>query len=74
MTEFQASILNPTELDVVISNLISQSQGDRAKKKEAGRMQEFVTGDVNNYSRIMNDEKSLEKSKTTMICMLVWQC
>ena len=33
MTEFQTSVLNPTERDVVISYLISQSKGYRAKKK-----------------------------------------
>ena len=59
---------------MVISDLIIQSQGDRAKKKEAKRMRDFVTGDANSYSRILNDEKSLEKSKTIMICLLVWQC
>ena len=32
MTEFQTSVLNTTERDVVISNLIIQSQGDRDKK------------------------------------------
>ena len=47
MTEFQTSALNTTDQDVVISNLISKSQGDRAKKKEAKRMRDFVTGKVN---------------------------
>ena len=74
MTEFQKSVLNPTYRDVVISNLISQSQGDRAKKKESKRMRDFVTGNVNSYSIILNDEKILKNSKTTMICLLVWQC
>ena len=71
MAEFQNSVLNPTYRDVVISNLISQSQGDKAKKKEAKRMRYFVTGNVNSYSRILNDEKSIKNSKTAMICLLV---
>ena len=33
MPEFQTSILNPTERDVVIRNLISQSQVEISKKK-----------------------------------------
>ena len=74
MIDFQTRFLNPTERGVVISDMISQSQGDRAKKKEAKRMRDFVTGNVNSYARILNDEKSLEKSKTIMICLLVWQC
>ena len=34
MTEFHTSVINPTEQDVVISYMISQTQGERAKKKE----------------------------------------
>ena len=41
MTEFQTSVLNPTDRYVVICDLISQSQGDRAKKKEATQMRVF---------------------------------
>ena len=61
MTEFQTSVLNPTERYVVISDLTSQLQGDRAKKKKDKRMQDLLTGNVNNYSRILNGEKSLKK-------------
>ena len=60
MIEFQTSVLNPTERDVVINNLISQLQGDRAKKKESKRIRDFVTGNVNSYSRIQNDERNLK--------------
>ena len=60
MKEFQTSVINPTVRDVVISDMISQSQGDRAKKKEAKRMRDFLTRNVNSYSRILNDEKSLK--------------
>ena len=72
ITELQTSVLNPIGRDVVISDLISQSQGDRANKKQAKRMRDFVTGNINSYSRILNDEKSLKNYKTTMICLLVW--
>ena len=74
MTELQTSALNPTKRDVLISDLINQSQGDMAKKKEAKRMRDFITGNVNSYLRILNDENSLKNPKTTMICLLVWQC
>ena len=73
MIEFQMSVLDPTKQDVVISNMISHSQVDRDKKKEVKRMQDFVTGYVNSYSRILNGEKSLKNPNTTMICMLVLQ-
>ena len=72
--EFQTSVLNQTERDLVTSNIISQLQGDRAKKKESMRMRDFLTRNVNSYARILNDEKSLKISKTTMICQLVWKC
>ena len=61
MSVLQESILNPTERDVVISDLINRAQGEGAKKKEAKRKRDFVTGNINSYSRILNDEKNLEK-------------
>ena len=61
MSDLQKSILNPTERDVVISGLINRAQGEGAKKKEAKRKRDFVTGNINSYSRILNDEKNLEK-------------
>ena len=63
MSDFQKSVLNPTERDVVISDLINRAQGEGAQKKEAKRKRDFVTGNVNSYSRILNDEKNLEKFK-----------
>ena len=60
ITEFQKSVLNPTKQDVVISDIISQSQRYMAKKKEAKQMRYFFTQNVNSYSRILNDEKSLK--------------
>ena len=47
ITEFQRSVLNPTDRDVAIINLISQSQRDRAKKKESKQMRDFITRNVN---------------------------
>ena len=46
---------------MVIRNLISQPQGDRDKKKEAMHIRNFLTGNTNSYSIILNDEKSLGK-------------
>ena len=74
MIDSQTSFLNRTKRGVVISDMISQSQGDRANKKKAKRIQDFVTGNVKSYSRILNDDKSLKNSKTTIICLLVWWC
>ena len=54
MSEFQTSVLNTTERDVVTNDMISQSQGDRDKKKEVKRMREFVTGNVRSYYRIQS--------------------
>ena len=72
MTEFQTRALNPTKKSVVIRNLISQSQGYSAKKKESKWVQYFVTGNIISYSKILNYDNSLKNSKTTMICLLVW--
>ena len=63
MSDFQKSVLNPTERDVVISVLINRAQGEGAQKKEAKCKRDFVTGNVNSYSRILNAEKNLEKFK-----------
>ena len=61
MTEFQRIVLNPTMRDVVVSDLVNQAQGERAKKKEGKRKRDIVTGNINSYSRILNNEESLEK-------------
>ena len=74
MKEFQIRILNPTSQDVVIKDLISQSQGDMERKNEAEWIRYFVTGNNNSYYRILNDEKSLKIPKTTMICLLICKC
>ena len=61
VSNLQKTLLNPTARDVIIADIIDQPRGERAKKKEAKRKQCFMTGNIKSYSRIMNDEKGLEK-------------
>ena len=61
MSDFQKCVLNLAEQDVVIGDLINRAQGEGAKKKEAKRKWDFVTGNINSYSQILNDEKNPEK-------------
>ena len=60
VSELQRSLLNTTSRDMIVSDIINQEKGERAKKKEANRKQCFMTGNTNSYSRILNDEKSME--------------
>jgi hypothetical protein len=59
-SSLQKKFLNPTMKDMQLSDIIEQSQGERAKKKEAKRKQDFISGNINSYSRIMNDKASME--------------
>ena len=63
MTKFQKKLLNPTTKDVMISELIDQSQCKRAKKKEAKRRQDVINGNIGSYSAILNSEENLEAVK-----------
>ena len=63
MTKFQKKLLNPTTKDVMMSELIDQSQGKRAKKKEAKRRQDVINGNIGSYSAILNSEENLEAVK-----------
>jgi hypothetical protein len=59
-SSLQKKFLNPTMKDMQLSDIIEQSQGEQAKKKEAKRKQDFISGNINSYSRIMNDKASME--------------
>ena len=61
MTGNQKKLLNPTPNDVVMSELVDQAQGQRAKKEEAKRRQDVVTGNIGSYSAILNSEDNLKK-------------
>lgn len=60
MSYRQRKWLNPTIDEVLLSDVIEQAQGEQAKKKEARRKQDFITGNINSYSRILNNDKSME--------------
>ena len=60
VSELQRSLLNTTYRDMIISDIIDQAKGERAKKKEAKRNQCFMTGNTNIYLRILKDKKSME--------------
>ena len=60
VSEIQRSLLNTTSRDMIVSDIIDQEKGERERKKEAKRKQWFITGTTSSYSRILNDEKSME--------------
>ena len=37
VSELQQSLINPTSRDMIVSDIIDQAKGERAKKKEAKR-------------------------------------
>ena len=55
VSELQRSLLNPTSRYIIVSDIIDQAKGERAKKKEAKRKQCSMTGNTNSYSIILND-------------------
>lgn len=63
MSHLQKSLLNPNSQDVMLSELIDQAQGQRAKKKEAKRRQDVINGNIGSYSAILNTEENLEMVK-----------
>lgn len=63
LSEDQRHLLNPTFKDVQISELIDQAQGERAKKKEAKRRQDILSGNIGSYSAILNTEDKLQNFK-----------
>ena len=60
VSELQQILLNPTSRDMIVSDIIYQAKGKRENKKEAKRKQCFMTGNTNSYSRIINNNKSME--------------
>lgn len=56
----QKKFLNPIMEDIKSSDIIEQSQGEWVKKKEATMKQDFILGNINSYSRIMNGKASME--------------
>ena len=45
---------------MIVSDIIDQAKGEREKNKEAKQKKWFMTGNTNSYSRILNNEKSME--------------
>ena len=60
VSEIQRILLNPTSRDMIVSDIIDQTKGERAKNKEAKRKQCFMTGKTNSYLIILNDKKTME--------------
>ena len=56
----QKHLLNPNPQDAQLSEIISQAQGDKAKKREAKRRQEVISGNINSYSAILNGKQQME--------------
>ena len=60
VSNLQRSLLNPTTWDMIVSEIIDQEKGERARNKEAKRKRWFMTGNTNRYSRILNNKKSMK--------------
>ena len=43
-----------------MSEIIAQDQGDNAKKREAKRRQEVISGNINSYSSVLNGKQQME--------------
>jgi hypothetical protein len=59
----QRKYLNPTPSDVIVGNIMEDAIGDNAKKKIAKRRINFLNGNVESYSRSLNNPKQLEYIK-----------
>ena len=60
VSELQRSLLNTTYRDMIVSDIIDQAKGERENNKEVKRKQCFMTWNINSYSRILNNDKSME--------------
>ena len=60
----QRKALNPTVRNIQIGAVIAQIFGDKAKTKIAKRRIDFMTGNVNNYARILNGPAQLDSIST----------
>ena len=56
----QNRLLDPTPLDAQLSEIVTQAQGDKAKKREAKHRQEVISGNINNYSAVLNGKQQME--------------
>ena len=60
----QRKALNPTVRDIQIGAVRAQSFGDKVKTKIAKRRINFMTGNVNSYTRILNGPAQLDSIST----------
>ena len=60
VSEIQRSLINPTARDMIVSDIIDQAKAERSNNNEVKQKQWFMTGNINTYSRILNDNKSME--------------
>ena len=56
----QKRLMNPTTQDAQLSEIIDQDQGDKAKKREAKRRKEVISGNINSYSAVLNGKQQME--------------
>ena len=59
----QIEILNPKQNDVQEAMIIEQSYGEAARKKEARRRIDIISGNVASYSQLLNSKEQLSRVK-----------
>lgn len=59
----QMRLLNPTPKEVMMGTIMESTVGEKAKKKIAKRKLYFINGNVNSYSRVLNNPKQLDMIK-----------
>ena len=63
VTRMQRNLLNPNAEDVQKGELLSQSHGEKARKKLAKRKVHAISGNVNSYARVLNGEHQMKDVK-----------
>ena len=63
MSDAQSTLLNPTPKDVLLGFITYDVKGKGAVQKIAKRKIDFIEGNVNSYSRLLNNPRRLESIK-----------
>jgi phosphomevalonate kinase len=59
MTDKQAELLQPAHKNVLMGHIVYDSKGEGAVQKVAKRRIDVISGNINSYSRVLNDPNRL---------------
>ena len=59
MTDKQAELLQPSDKDVLMGHIIYDAKGEGAQQKVAKRRLDIMSGNINSYSRCLNDPERM---------------